>query len=82
MIRAAAKNHEGVVVLVDPAQYAPVLEELAPTGGAVSAGDAAAAGARGVPADGPVRRGDRRLAPGSRGARRLAPPATRSAFLR
>ena len=36
MIRAAAKNHEGVVVLVDPAQYAPVLEELRRSGGAVS----------------------------------------------
>ena len=37
MIRAAAKNHEGVVVLVDPAQYAPVLEELRRSGGTVSA---------------------------------------------
>ncbi len=36
MIRAAAKNHAGVVVLVDPAQYAPVLEELRRSGGAVS----------------------------------------------
>ena len=36
MIRAAAKNHEGVVVLVDPGQYAPVLEELQRSGGAVS----------------------------------------------
>jgi phosphoribosylaminoimidazolecarboxamide formyltransferase/IMP cyclohydrolase len=36
MIRAAAKNHAGVVVLVDPAQYAPVLEELRRTGGVVS----------------------------------------------
>ncbi len=36
MIRAAAKNHEGVVVLVDPAQYAPVLEELRRSGGTVS----------------------------------------------
>jgi phosphoribosylaminoimidazolecarboxamide formyltransferase/IMP cyclohydrolase len=37
MIRAAAKNHAGVVVLVDPAQYAPVLEELRRAGGEVSA---------------------------------------------
>src|SRR5262245_35866470 len=36
MIRAAAKNHEGVVVLVDPAQYAPVLGELRRAGGTVS----------------------------------------------
>ena len=37
MIRAAAKNHAGVVVLVDPIQYAPVLEELRRSGGTVSA---------------------------------------------
>jgi phosphoribosylaminoimidazolecarboxamide formyltransferase/IMP cyclohydrolase len=37
MIRAAAKNHAGVVVLVDPGQYGPVLEELRRTGGVVSA---------------------------------------------
>jgi phosphoribosylaminoimidazolecarboxamide formyltransferase/IMP cyclohydrolase len=36
MIRSAAKNHAGVVVLVDPAQYAPVLEELRRTRGTVS----------------------------------------------
>ena len=36
MIRAAAKNHAGVAVLVDPGQYAPVLEELRRTGGVVS----------------------------------------------
>ncbi len=29
MIRAAAKNHDDVAVVVDPADYAPVLEELA-----------------------------------------------------
>jgi phosphoribosylaminoimidazolecarboxamide formyltransferase / IMP cyclohydrolase len=32
MIRSAAKNHDGVVVLVDPGQYAPVLEELRASG--------------------------------------------------
>ena len=37
MIRAAAKNHAGVVVLVDPAQYPPLLEELRRSGGEVSA---------------------------------------------
>jgi phosphoribosylaminoimidazolecarboxamide formyltransferase/IMP cyclohydrolase len=36
MIRAAAKNHAGVVVLVEPAQYGPVLEELRRLGGTVS----------------------------------------------
>src|SRR5262249_61343789 len=37
MIRAAAKNHAAVVVLVDPAQYAPLLEELRQSGGAAAA---------------------------------------------
>src|SRR5437867_5963387 len=31
LIRAAAKNHAGVAVLVDPVQYAPVLDELRTT---------------------------------------------------
>jgi phosphoribosylaminoimidazolecarboxamide formyltransferase/IMP cyclohydrolase len=33
MIRAAAKNHKRVAVVVDPADYAPVLEEIRSTGG-------------------------------------------------
>ena len=33
MLRAAAKNHAGVAVLVDPADYAPVLEEIRARGG-------------------------------------------------
>ena len=33
LIRAAAKNHDFVVVLTDPAQYASVLEALASSGG-------------------------------------------------
>jgi len=33
MVRAAAKNHEGVAVLVDPADYEAVLAELADSGG-------------------------------------------------
>jgi phosphoribosylaminoimidazolecarboxamide formyltransferase/IMP cyclohydrolase len=37
MIRAAAKNHAAVVVLVDPTQYAPLLAELRRSGGIVSA---------------------------------------------
>ena len=32
MLRAAAKNHGGVAVLVDPADYAPVLEQIRATG--------------------------------------------------
>ncbi|MEM9383548.1 MAG: bifunctional phosphoribosylaminoimidazolecarboxamide formyltransferase/IMP cyclohydrolase [Pseudomonadota bacterium] len=32
MLRAAAKNHEHVIVLVDPLDYAPVLDELEQTG--------------------------------------------------
>ncbi len=37
LLRAAAKNHEYVTVLVDPADYEPVLEELA-TGGKTTPG--------------------------------------------
>ena len=33
MIRAAAKNHKRVAVVVDPADYAPLLEEIRATGG-------------------------------------------------
>ena len=36
MIRSAAKNHRDVAVVVDPADYATVLEELRTGGGAVS----------------------------------------------
>ncbi len=36
MLRAAAKNYPYVTVIVDPADYQPVLEELKKTGGAVS----------------------------------------------
>ena len=37
MIRGAAKNHGGVGVVTDPSQYAPVLDELRKSGGALSA---------------------------------------------
>ncbi|HEV2055828.1 MAG TPA: bifunctional phosphoribosylaminoimidazolecarboxamide formyltransferase/IMP cyclohydrolase [Methylomirabilota bacterium] len=37
MIRGAAKNHGGVGVVTDPLQYAPVLDELRKSGGALSA---------------------------------------------
>src|SRR6188768_4064841 len=36
MIRAAAKNHAGVVVLTAAAQYPPFMEELQRTGGTIS----------------------------------------------
>ncbi len=36
MLRAAAKNHADVAVLVDPADYAPCLEELRERGGELS----------------------------------------------
>jgi phosphoribosylaminoimidazolecarboxamide formyltransferase/IMP cyclohydrolase len=36
MIRAAAKNHDGVTVIVDPADYAVILAELASHGGATT----------------------------------------------
>jgi phosphoribosylaminoimidazolecarboxamide formyltransferase/IMP cyclohydrolase len=37
LLRAAAKNHAGVAVVVDPADYASVLEELRSTGGVAGA---------------------------------------------
>jgi phosphoribosylaminoimidazolecarboxamide formyltransferase/IMP cyclohydrolase len=37
LLRAAAKNHAGVAVLVDPADYARVLEEIRATGGVAAA---------------------------------------------
>jgi phosphoribosylaminoimidazolecarboxamide formyltransferase/IMP cyclohydrolase len=36
LIRAAAKNHQGVVVVVDPRDYPAVIDEMTATGGAVS----------------------------------------------
>jgi len=38
MIRAAAKNHADVAVVVDPEDYAPLLDELKTHGGAMSLG--------------------------------------------
>jgi len=37
MLRSAAKNHAGVAVLVDPADYPALIEELRANGGSVSA---------------------------------------------
>ncbi|HVF17458.1 MAG TPA: bifunctional phosphoribosylaminoimidazolecarboxamide formyltransferase/IMP cyclohydrolase, partial [Steroidobacteraceae bacterium] len=36
MVRAAAKNHDRVTVIVDPSDYATVLDELQANGGAIS----------------------------------------------
>ncbi|MCS7308987.1 MAG: bifunctional phosphoribosylaminoimidazolecarboxamide formyltransferase/IMP cyclohydrolase [Armatimonadota bacterium] len=36
MVRAAAKNHESVVIVVDPADYDAVVEEMRASGGGVS----------------------------------------------
>ena len=38
MIRSAAKNHAWVTVVVDPADYAKILQEMQGSGGSVSAG--------------------------------------------
>ncbi len=37
MLRAAAKNHQGVAVVIDPADYQPVLDEIASSGGVSAA---------------------------------------------
>jgi phosphoribosylaminoimidazolecarboxamide formyltransferase/IMP cyclohydrolase len=37
MLRSAAKNHSGVAVVVDPADYGPVLAEIRATGGVAEA---------------------------------------------
>jgi len=36
MLRSAAKNHRDVTVVVDPADYGAILEEMRPAGGAIS----------------------------------------------
>ena len=55
MVRAAAKNHDRVAVIVDPLDYAAVLDELARSDGAVSRGDAQASRREGVRAHGQLR---------------------------
>lgn len=37
LIRAAAKNHGGVTIVTDPADYQPVMDEMSDNGGATSA---------------------------------------------
>ena len=59
MVRAAAKNHPSVAVVVDPARYADVLAAVAD--GRVHPGRAAAAGRRGVRAHRGLRRRGRVL---------------------
>ena len=60
MIRAAAKNHRFVAVVVRPESYDAVLDELEETG-ELSAATTALAGERGVRLHGALRRGDQPL---------------------
>ena len=55
MLRSAAKNHESVTVVVDPADYAEVAEQIK-ADGRHDAGTAAQAGGEGVRAHGGLRR--------------------------
>ena len=61
MIRAAAKNHEGVAVLVKPESYDAVCAELEESGGDDLRHDPALARQRGLRPDRPLRRGDQPL---------------------
>ena len=74
MVRAAAKNHERVTVVVDPVDYGTVLAEIEREGGSVSAETRRRAGGQGVRAHRRVRRGDRGL---PRPRRRAAAPRAR-----
>ena len=53
MIRAAAKNHAAVTVVVDPADYARVLADMAAHGGATTPRAAQGAGGQGLRAHAP-----------------------------
>ena len=70
MVRAAAKNWPHVGVVVDPADYAALLAELARGGGALSRRDALRARAQGVLAHRVLRRRDHQLADRARRRRR------------
>ena len=61
MVRAAAKNHDRVAVVVDPADYTAVLDEIRGDG-AVERDDPSSARPQGLRHDGGIRRRDRRLA--------------------
>ncbi len=49
MIRAAAKNYQDVAVVVSPADYLAILDELRGTGGALSRRNPAGAGEKSLP---------------------------------
>ncbi len=70
MIRAAAKNHAGVTVVVDPDDYAKVLDAMQRHGGATTLGAAQGAGRQGLRAHGGLRCGHRRLVRGRAGRAR------------
>ena len=78
MIRAAAKNHNDVAVVVDADDYARVLDELAAHGGATTLELAQVAGAEGLCAHRRLRRGDLQLVRRTSSAR-PRPPIARSA---
>ena len=61
LIRASAKNHDFVTVVVDPADYAPLIAELAYNKGATTPGAPPQACRQGLCADRCLRFGDRRL---------------------
>ncbi len=67
MIRAAAKNHAAVTVVVEPEDYARVLADMAAHGGAHQPRAAQGAGRQGLRAHRGLRCGDRRLVRGRAG---------------
>ncbi len=78
LIRGAAKNHAGVTVVVDPADYERVLAEMRQHDGATTLERAQGACRQGVRAHGSLRRGDQPLVRGDAWARRC-PRGERSA---
>ena len=87
MIRAAAKNHNDVAVVVDADDYARVLAELAAHRGATTLEPAQIAGAESLCAHRRLRRGDlqlvrERTGRGGAGVSRVRRQARRSAALR
>ena len=80
MIRAAAKNHADVTVVVEPADYDEVLAELAQHGGMTSLDAAPEAGRQGLCAHRRLRRRDLQLVRrnAQRAARRIIAPSAAS----